>query len=188
MKRRRFVALYLGVAVALLASGMCGAVQAKGKGKPKVQYNKVKDQTEVSIPVEWIKKRFGYDAGYAYPGQTPSRPEWVLLRFIGVRPLSLGDRVQWGKVDKIYFRHGDTKLEYPVTYDVQENNGTMVKGLFGRVVTETITCAVPTDEFVPMSQAEEVLFQIGDTSSTIAGANIELLAELGKMIPPAEAK
>jgi hypothetical protein len=158
--------------------------QAKGKGKPKVVYNKVQDQTEVSAPVEWLKKnKFGYDAGYSYPGQTPKRPEWVAMRFIYVRLLSAGDSIQWNKVSTIYFRHGDTKLSYPVTYDVRGNNSTFVKGLFGNVATETVTCVIPTADFVAMSQDSEVLFQIGDTSSKIDGGNITSLAELGASIP-----
>jgi hypothetical protein len=159
---------------------------AYGKPNPKVEYNKVKDQTEVSIPIEWIKKnKFGYDAAFIYAGKVPSRPGQVFWRFVGVRPLSLGDRIQWDKADRIYFRYGDTKLNYPIAYDVRENNDTLTKGLFGRVFVETVTCAVPTDDFVPMSQAKEVLFQIGDTSSTLAGGNIELVAALGRLIPPA---
>ena len=157
---------------------------AKGKGRPKVVYNKVQDQTEVSAPVEWLKKnKFGYDAGYVYPGQTPKRPQWVAMRFIYVRLLSAGDSVRWNRVSTIYFRHGDTKLSYPVNYDVRDNNSTLTKGLFGNVVTETVTCVIPTDDFIPLSQASEVLFQIGDTSSKIDGGNITTLAALGNSIP-----
>jgi hypothetical protein len=158
---------------------------AYAKPKPKVEYNKVKDQTEASIPIEWIKKnRFGYDAGFNYPGKGPSRPDRVALRFVATRLLSNGDSLQWEKVDTIYFRYGDTKLNYPVRYDAKESNDTLTKGLFGRVVGETLICFVPADEFVPMSQAKELLFQIGDKSSTLTGGNIELLAALGKLIPP----
>lgn len=157
---------------------------AYAKPKPKVQYNKIKDQTEVSIPRELITKRFGYDAGFVYEGQTPSRPDQVALRFFGIRPLSLGDRLQWDRVDRVYFRYGDTKVNYPVIYDNGQSNDTLVRGLFGAVAVETLVCLIPTDEFVPMSQSKELLLQIGDKSSELTGKNIELLAALGSMITP----
>ena len=157
---------------------------AYAKPKVKVEYNKVKDQTEVSIPRELITKRFSYDAGYVYEGKTPSRPNQVGLRFFGIRPLTLGDRVQWNRVDRVYFRYGDTKANYPVIYDNGQSNDTLVKGLFGTVVVETLVCFIPTDEFVAMSQTDELLLQIADKTSTLKGGNIELLTALGKMIPP----
>jgi hypothetical protein len=160
------------------------ASQAKGKGKLKTVYNKVQDQTEISTGVEWLKKnKLGYDAGYSYPGQTPKRPEWVALRFRAVRALSLGDSVQWKNVATIYIRHDDVKLSYPVVYDAKVNNDTLVKGLFGTVVVETVTCVIPTNDFVSMSQSNEILFQIGDTSSNIAGGNLTNIADLGKSVP-----
>ena len=70
-----------------------------------------------------------------------------------------------------------------MNYDVRDNNSTLTKGLFGNVVTETVTCVIPTDDFIPLSQASEVLFQIGDTSSKIDGGNITTLAALGNSIP-----
>lgn len=173
-------------AVALAATILpTGAGWAKGKkSQVTVSYNKVQDITIVNTVQVKLKKKLAYNAGYNYPGQTPSRPRRVGFEFAAARVVSGDDNLEWKNVETVYFRHGDTKLSCRVTnYETRQNKDPLVKGLLGTVFVEYLTCSMPVDEFEALSRDKSVLFQVGDTEGEIKEGEFAPLAELGTTIP-----
>jgi hypothetical protein len=162
---------------------------------PKTAYDKVRDETEFSTGVVSFRRgsSFSYWALFFFRGKEPVRPDSIILNFYARRlndsgnPGADADFAKWAKVDEVVLRWGTDPKSFPAkAFKYGEGDDMMkafVKVTGSRTFVERLRLEIPTDTFIELANAKELLVGLGEHSDKLGEGTIKPMKLLAESIP-----
>jgi len=147
--------------------------------QPVTSHDDVKDITTVSTretEFETYYVRYFYRASYTHPGKkkAPPEPKSVLFKMKEAH----SDRKEWDEVNRVYFKYGSNRRNYPVLrYEVSSSD---TAGFSAHL--ETIYFRIPVEDYMAITSSKSFICQINDKNYTFQGEYLTALKKLADTI------
>ncbi len=164
-----------------------GSLPAK---PPKVEYDALRNVTVYSTGDVRTGGYSGMSARYEFAGHDFVSPTKVTLGFGSLRLTHGGsadhdqELLHWSSTTPVVLTFSGKTQTYPSEHGFAVSKNKMVKLLFGRALEEHLDISVSTEDFVSMTQADEIDVTLGSDHESLKGKSLEPLRQLASTIQP----